>query len=134
MIFLSIMFLMLSCSNGSLSPEKDEVFKAKESLKLEAEIANKMAGKSVDFMTRWISCDFDGNNLIYTYEIDEDYATIDQMRSIQQETMAKSIKNTLESTPQFAGTKANLAKIKGKVIYNYVGDTSKKVMTITIDF
>lgn len=133
-----------SCSNGSSrnqesanadnSVNKEEINKAKESLKYEAEISNKLlAGKQVDPMSRAVSIDFDGTNLIYTFEIDEEYTSIDQMRT-NEEAMEKNIRNILDNTPQFIVTKENLMKINGKVIYNYVGSESKKVLTITIDF
>ena len=133
-----------SCSNGSsksqesanteISVNKEEINKAKESLRYEAETANKLlAGKRIDPMTRAVSVDFDGTNLISTYEIDEEYTSIDQMRS-NQEAMEKNIRNTLDNTPQFIGSKESLMKINGKVIYNYVGSESKKVLTITIGF
>ena len=48
--------------------------------------------------------------------------------------MEKSIRNALEKTPQVAGVKENLMKIDGKVIYNYVGSSSKEVLTIAIGF
>ena len=88
--FVSIALAALalsSCSNGSPkdqesanaenSVNKEEISKAKESLKYEAEIANKLlAGKQIDPMTCAVSVDFDGTNLIYTYEIDEEWQTI----------------------------------------------------------
>ncbi|MBR3757960.1 MAG: hypothetical protein IKK62_05970 [Bacteroidaceae bacterium] len=139
---LLLLFSISSCSNGhtekqnSTAPEiNEEVNKAKESLKFEAEISNKiLAGKQIDVMTRADSVFFDGKNLVYTYEIDENYATIEQLQKYQKETMEKSIRNALEKTPQVAGVKENLMKIDGKVIYNYVGSSSKEVLTIAIGF
>ena len=144
LFFMVMLVALSSCSNGSsksqesanteISVNKEEINKAKESLKYEAETANKLiAGKRIDPMTRAVSVDFDGTNLISTYEIDEEYTSIDQMRS-NQEAMEKNIRNTLDNTPQFIGSKESLMKINGKVIYNYVGSESKKVLTITIGF
>ena len=141
-LFFLTMILSLSCTNSS-SPsnktsdtsEKEETIKAKESLKMDAQVADKLlAGKDVDFMTKAVSVKFDGKNLVYTYEIDEEYATIEQLEFAKKEEMEQNIKATLESIPQFAVTKANLKKINGKVVYNYVGSASNNVMVITIDF
>ncbi len=139
---LLLLFSISSCSNGykekqdsTTSEKSEEVNKAKESLKFEAEISNKiLAGKQIDVMTRADSVFFDGKNLVYIYEIDENYATIEQLQKYQKETMEKSIRSALENTPQVAGVKENLMKIDGKVIYNYVGSSSKEVLTITIGF
>lgn len=130
------MILTLSCSNGSNTSAitKEEIDKTKESLKLEAKVADKLlAGKEIDFMTKALSAQFDGTNMVYTYEIDEDYATIDQLRDLKKEELKNFLKTNLDNSPEFAETKENLIKINGKVIYNYIGNTSKKVLTITID-
>lgn len=144
LIFLVMLVALSSCSNGSQKNQeaaktenvldKEEIKKAKESLKTEAVIGDKLlAGKQADPMTTIVSIDFDGTNFIYNYEVDEEYISIDQMRT-NQETMEKNIKNNLDNAPGFIGAKENLMKINGKVVYNYVGSESKKVLTITIDF
>jgi len=114
-----------------LSQEK--ISQAKQALKIDASIAAKqLKGKKVDAMTRVISCDFDGSDVIYTYEIDEDVASIDDLRTMK-ETLKGNVKSVLDNTPGFAATKKNLQIIDGKVVYNYVGNKSKKVLTITIE-
>ena len=130
--YLFVMLLALSCSNGK--PSQEEINKAKEALKFDAEFTNKqLSGKWVDDMTLLNSCEFDGQNYVFNEEIDEGYITIDAMRE-QQETITTNAKAMLENNPQFASCKENLKKIGGKVVYNYVGSASKKVLTITIEF
>lgn len=130
--YLFVMLLALSCSNGR--PSQEEINKAKEALKFDAELTNKqLSGKWIDSMTLLNSCEFDGQNYVYNEEIDEGYITIDAMRE-QKETITSNAKLALENNPQFAGVKENLKTIGGKVIYNYVGSESKKVLTITIEF
>ena len=126
MLFLSIIMLV-ACSNS------EEKQKAKDSLKYEVELVNKLTPSSVDFMTTLTSCELDGSNLIYNYEIDEDYSTIDEMKEKQMATLKKTLEASWKNNPQLEGTKANLKTIGGKVIYNYVGNTSKKIMSITIE-
>lgn len=131
LIYLMVLLVSLS-SFGCDTPAQK---KAKESLALEAETTNKMlAGKKADAVSTILSVDFDGKNLIYTYEIDEDYISIDQARATQKDNMEKNIRTGLENNPQFAATKENLKKIGGKVIYNYIGNSSGKILTIEIDF
>ena len=142
--------MMLSCSSGTSSsnnsyastdedsvirPSAEDIKKAKESLKFLSDMENKqLAGTQLDVMTTLVSADFDGTNLVYTCVIDEDYATIETLRNTQKEVMEKNIRNTLENDPRIESTKENLILIGGKIIYNYVGDTSNKVLTITIGF
>jgi len=112
---------------------QEKISQAKQALKIDASIAAKqLKGKKVDAMTRVISCDFDGSDVIYTYEIDEDVASIDDLRTMK-ETLKGNVKSVLDNTPGFAATKKNLQIIDGKVVYNYVGNKSKKVLTITIE-
>ena len=126
MIFLCAIMLV-ACSNS------EEKQKAKDSLKYEAELANQLAPMSLDHMTTMMSCEFDGSNLVYNYEIDEDYSTIGEMKEKQMTTLKKTLEAQWRNNPQLEGTKANLKTIGGKVIYNYIGDTSKKIMSISFD-
>lgn len=136
--------LLTSCSNGSTEKQNsadleirensEEINNVKESLKFEAEITNKLiAGKQFDAMTRVDSVSFDGECFVYTYEINEDYATIEQLQKFQRKTMEENLKNNWENNPQLAGIKEKLIRINGKVVYNYVGSSSKDVIKIVIE-
>ena len=128
--FIGLIFgVVVSCTNNT---SNNEIDKAKKTLEIEAEIADKqLAGKKIDAISKCISCNFDGENMVYTYEIDENSISIDKLSEIK-ETMEKNLKNQLSENTQFAITKENLIKVGGTVIFNYVGSKSKKVMTITI--
>lgn len=147
---MAILMALSSCNNKSddisttdpvidkqdsinIVDNKEVIRKAKESLKFEAETTNKLlVGEKIDAMTRVVSVDFDGTNFVYTYEINEDYTTIDEMRA-NKETIEKNIRNNIDKTPQIEGLKENLIKIKGNFVYNYVGSKSIKVLTIIIE-
>ena len=135
LLYALLMFCMLSCtsSNSSNKANNEELKKAKEAVQFQVDIAEKqMVGCKINFMTRCVSIDFDGTNVVYTYEIDEDYATIDQLKN-QRETLEQAIKSNIEANPQIKSMTSPLKKIGGKLVYNYVGDTSKKILTLTIE-
>ena len=123
-------------TSSKKSYTNEEKRKAKESLALQAEIANKQyAREMIDKMTIILGVDFDGDNLIYLCGIDEDYATIEQLRTeAQKETLEKTFRNYITNAPEFAVIKEYLTKINGKILLIFIGDNTNKVFTITIDF
>ena len=127
------LFILCSCGNGQENSQ-EEINKAKESLIAEAKIGHKqLAGNHIDHATEVVSVDFDGQNIVYTYMVEEsDDISIDILRT-QQELIKANCKNILLDNPAFAATKENLIKVGGKIVYNYIGDKSRKIMTITID-
>ena len=119
---------------NSQEDSQEEINKAKESLIAEAKMVHKqLAGDHIDHATEVVSVDFDGQNIVYTYMVEEsDDISIDILRT-QQELIKANCKNILLDNPAFAATKENLIKVGGKIVYNYIGNKSRKIMTITID-
>jgi hypothetical protein len=127
-----IFLLFSSLLTGGCSNQVDKQ-KARESLNYEVmQVNEQVVGRNIDFMTRCTSCIFDGKNLIYSYEIDENYGSMDDLIRVQKEAMEAQAKAAWESNPQLAGTKQSLKTLGGSVIYNYVGSRSKKALTITV--
>ena len=122
-----IVCVAFSCTNS------EDIQKAKDALQLEAQAANNLLrGTYIDNATKCLSCEFDGKNIIYSYEVNEDIISIEQLR-IQKETMEKILHTYLKTNALVTETKKNLKKIKGKFIYHYIGDTSCSVMTLSFD-
>ena len=127
---LWVICLLCACTNGSTGVSSEEAEKVKEVIKIEAELANKaLEGQNVDEMTKVIAVDFDGTDFVYTYEIDEEYLTIEKLKILEEE-MTNYQKQIWKSNPQLANLKKNLNRINGKVVYKYTGSESKKTMTI----
>lgn len=121
------MVMIMSCSLSDAD-------RAKESLKSEAEAAHKMLqGANVDPATKCISVDFDGENFTYTYEINEEDASIEQMRT-EKETLEQFLKDNLSNSAEFSAVKRNLQMINGKVKYVYIGSKSKDKLELFINF
>lgn len=85
----------------------------------------------VDYMTILISCEFDGNNIVYEYIVNEDYATISELKESEDD-LRESIEDGLkkESVQEMIN---NLNKIDGKVIYKYYGNHSGEKIVIEIE-
>ncbi len=103
---------------------------AKTSLEAECQVANKtLAGKYVDAATLCKSCEFDGKNVIYNYELDEELATIE---SIDKSILESNILETWKTNPAVRATKQNLIILDGSAVYNYTGSKTGKTLTVTI--
>lgn len=103
---------------------------AKTALEAECQVANKtLAGKYIDAATLCKSCEFDGKNVIYNYELDEELAAIE---SIDKSILESNILETWKTNPAVRATKQNLIILDGSVVYNYTGSKSKKTLTVTI--
>lgn len=132
-IFIQLM-LFVCAALGNAQSSYGDVQRAKEFLEMEAASTNELlSGESVGYGIKLLSCDFDGKNFIYSYEIDEDYISIEQMRETREERQV-AIKRMLMDTDEFAPIIRNLKKINGNVIYYYVGNMSHKSMSIIIKF
>ena len=122
-LLLSALFLMASCGNAAMQL-------AKKALSLEAKNANEMlAGKHVDPVTLCDSIIFDGKDLIYNYEIDEEQVSFEK---IDQEVLKSQIQSQWETNPQLETIKEYLKAVEGSVIYNYSGSATKEAFTISI--
>lgn len=118
---------MMACQDRVSKADKES---ARKQLRFEVEQANKMlVGQQVDFMTTMTACIFDGTNIIYTYEVDEDYANVNEIDKSMLKAAAQQI---WESNPQLIATKKALKALGGKAIYNYIGSYSRKSITYSI--
>jgi len=123
-ILLSALFVLAGCG---ASAEKQL---AKTLLEKECQQANKiLAGKYVDALTLCTSCEFDGENVIYNYELDEDVVAIED---IDKSVLENTILETWKTNPGVRATKQNLIILDGSVIYNYTGSKTKETFTIKI--
>lgn len=126
-ILMTLCMVVCSCSNA-----KEE---ARKQIELEVQYCNQhLAGTQIDYMTKMISCSFDGTNMTYIYEIDEDYATISDLNVIG---FANEMKTTLylqwRNNSDLQEIKKALKTLKGNVKYIYVGSYSRQKITVTID-
>lgn len=124
---------MVSCfGDGNLTEHEKQVKEAKEYLSADVALSNKQtAGMKVDEATKLQSIVFDGQNIIYTFEIDESYYTISQFRTIQDE-LEKKLRKEFYSNKDLAEVRYYLSILEGTAIYNYVGNKTKQVLTIRI--
>lgn len=124
---------MVSCfGDGNLTEHEKQVKEAKEYLSADVVLSNKQAaGTKVDEATKLQSIVFDGQNIIYTFEIDESYYTISQFRTIQDE-FEKEQRKEFYSNKDLAEVRYYLSILEGTAIYNYVGNKTKQVLTIRI--
>lgn len=124
---------MVSCfGDGNLTEHEKQVKEAKEYLSADVVLSNKQAaGTKVDEATKLQSIVFDGQNIIYTFEIDESYYTISQFRTIQDE-LEKEQRKEFYSNKDLAEVRYYLSILEGTAIYNYVGNKTKQVLTIRI--
>lgn len=130
-VLFLIAFCMVSCfSDINLTEHEKRVKEAKEYLSADVALSNKQgAGTNVDEGTKLLSIVFDGQNVIYTYEIDESYFTISQLKTIQSE-FEKEQRKEFYSNKELAEIRYYLSVLEGTAIYNYVGSKTKQVMTI----
>ncbi len=106
---------------------------AKANMQAIAEAANKLISEEKDAqMATSASVEFDGQNFIYNFEIDETEMTIAELNSAKDELQSK-LKKDLEEKKNYQVIKDNLKALNGKVIYQYVGSHTKKTSTITIE-
>lgn len=126
MTFIIMLSCLFACSNAST----EEVEQAKKALEFDAELQNKqLAGKFLNNATKCLSVVFDGENMVCTYEIDEDFVTITTLTEHKKE-QEQQFKNVLMGDPACKSTITNLKTINGKIIYNIIGSYSNKTLTI----
>lgn len=132
LLFL-IMLGMVSCFvDSNMTEHEKRVKEAKEYLSADVALSNKQtAGTKIDETTRVQSIVFDGQNIIYTYDVDENYITISQMRALQSE-IEKELRKEFYSNKELAEVRGYLLVLEGTAIYNYVGNKTKQVLTIKI--
>ena len=124
LILISALFVLTGCVS---SMEKKV---AKAALETEAHQANKiLAGKYVDALTLCTSCEFDGLNVIYNYELDEDMVSLGD---IDKSILENNILETWKTNPAVRAVKQNLNILDGSVIYNYTGSKTKETFTIKV--
>lgn len=127
-IFVSA-FCAISCNNNG----QDDKNSARKALEAETKIAQvQLIGRKVDPVTKAVACALEGNDLVYTYEIDESQVDFETLLDLK-DTMQENFKNMWDARPEVKATKKNLKAIDGKVHYKYVGNQTGRTMTITID-
>ncbi len=124
---------MVSCfTDSNLTEHEKRVKEAKEYLSADVALSNKQtAGTKVNEFTKLESIVFDGQNVIYTYEVDESYYTISLLRTVQSE-LEKEHRKEFYSNKELAEIRYYLSILEGTAIYNYVGNKTKQVLTIKI--
>ena len=120
-IFFSLI-LFVSCGIGNGNSAKKYLDKAAKGVDVPME---------VDYMTTLVSCEFDGQDLIYEYEVDEDYASISELRE-NENIIREGIESNLEK-PETQELQEKLREIGGKMIHKYIGNETGEVITIVID-
>lgn len=126
-LVLAVAFLFASCGGDGGANE------AKDNLKKAAEVVNGYAPLEVDYMTTLVSCEFDGKNFVYSYEIDEDYRTVSEIKEGYADEFRASLQKDWDENPELKIMKDNLNKIGGSVIYEYHGNTTGESLVFTMD-
>lgn len=129
LVLLSVvLFAACVCLQG----QNPAQYNARESLKNEVKYVNQNTPWKIDYMTTMVLCELDGNDLVYNYIVDENYISIEELRSTKRASMKKNLEATWNSSGT-ATTRSNLKTIGGKVIYKYRGNISQKTMVIVVD-
>lgn len=131
-LFLTMLGMVSCFTDSNLTEHEKRVKEAKEYLSADVALSNKQAaGTKVDEATKLESIVFDGQNIIYTYEVNESYYTISQLRTVQGD-LEKECRNEFYSNKNLAEIRYYLSILEGTAIYNYVGNKTKQVLTIKI--
>lgn len=132
LLFLTMLGMVSCFSDSNLTEHEKRVKEAKEYLSADVALSNKQtAGTKVDESTKLESIVFDGQNIIYTFVVDESYCTISQLRTVQSE-LEKENRNAFYSNKDLSEIRYYLSILEGNAIYNYVGNKTKQVITIKI--
>jgi len=131
-LFLTMLGMVSCFTDSNLTEHEKRVKEAKEYLSADVALSNKQtAGTKVNEFTKLESIVFDGQNVIYTYEVDESYYTISLLRTVQSE-LEKEHRKEFYSNKELAEIRYYLSILEGTAIYNYVGNKTKQVLTIKI--
>ena len=131
-LFLTMLGMVSCFVDSNMTEHEKRVKEAKEYLSADVALSNKQtAGTKIDETTRVQSIVFDGQNIIYTYDVDENYITISQMRALQSE-IEKELRKDFYSNKELAEVRGYLLVLEGTVIHNYIGNKTKQVLTIRI--
>ena len=128
-LFLTMLGMVSCFTDSNLTEHEKRVKEAKEYLSADVALSNKQtAGTKVNEFTKLESIVFDGQNVIYTYEVDESYYTISLLRTVQSE-LEKEHRKEFYSNKELAEIRYYLSILEGTAIYNYVGNKTKQVLT-----
>ena len=131
-LFLTMLGMVSCFTDSNLTEHEKRVKEAKEYLSADVALSNKQtAGTKVNEFTKLESIVFDGQNVIYTYEVDQSYYTISLLRTVQSE-LEKEHRKEFYSNKELAEIRYYLSILEGTAIYNYVGNKTKQVLTIKI--
>ena len=94
----------------------------REELELAIAIVSELfAGEKVDYMTTCLDVTFDGTNVTYVFEVDETYASIEEVDMQQlKQTQAQILQTNVLSQ----GFAEKVKKLGGKIKYKYIGSIS----------
>lgn len=94
----------------------------REELELAIAIVSELfAGEKVDYMTTCLDVTFDGTNVTYIFEVDETYASIEEVDMQQlKQTQAQILQTNVLSQ----GFAEKVKKLGGKIKYKYIGSIS----------
>jgi hypothetical protein len=131
-LFLTMLGMVSCFTDSNLTEHEKRVKEAKEYLSADVALSNKQTARTkVNEFTKLESIVFDGQNVIYTYEVDESYYTISLLRTVQSE-LEKEHRKEFYSNKELAEIRYYLSILEGTAIYNYVGNKTKQVLTIKI--
>lgn len=126
---LIFMFVcMIALAMGMSSCESKE----RKELQEEVSAANAECPMYVDEATTATSIALEGDEVVYTYLVDEDYLDLDDLRSnISQ--IKRNIKDLLKSDAD-SRKMMKLCKAAGcELVFRYKGDTTDEVVSVSID-
>ena len=86
-----------------------------------AMVSELFAGEKVDYMTTCLEITFDGTNVTYVFEMDESYASIEE---VDMQQLRQTQVQTLQTNVLFQGFAEKVKKLGGKIKYKYIGSIS----------
>lgn len=106
----------------AVEAEETTIAATREELELAIAIVSEwFAGEKVDYMTTCLDVTFDGTNVTYIFEVDETYASIEE---VDMQQLRQTQVQTLQTNVLFQGFAEKVKKLGGKIKYKYIGSIS----------
>lgn len=106
----------------AVEAEETTIAATREELELATSMVSELfAGEKVDYMTTCLEITFDGTNVTYVFEVDESYASIEE---VDMQQLKQTQAQTLQTNELFQGFAEKVKTLGGKIKYKYIGSIS----------
>lgn len=106
----------------AVEAEETTIAATRKELELAIAIVSEwFAGEKVDYMTTCLDVTFDGTNVTYIFEVDETYASIEE---VDMQQLRQTQVQILQTNVLSQGFAEKVKKLGGKIKYKYIGSIS----------